>query len=503
MHEQSEVLQLELQVPEILAQAAGDQVRRQVDEEVQTILSTLGANLSIKLTVKSHVPRSELAYGSDAVLAVSANGKRLFLRDGELERIVAYTQGSSNIRPIQKMDEVELWPHLVTAGESVVGDMLALLCRVVLGPQLAEVLTEHPLRELLNIGIPLPDTPSRAPESPAAFEELLDGLTPPQFELAIHPDYLRELNRADDRYDLFPYMWDGLFVELGIPQPATRMRLNSSLRARGFQFRTAGVTGVPWVGLGLEQMLVNDTSERLALMNVNAVPSMNPATRQPAAITTVDQKDFLEAAGLTTWDPWGYLILCCAAALRENAWRFMTLTVAEQMLDRLELAFPEVATAVRDVVPRGTLPRVLRELLFDQVSIRNLSAICETLARAWTDAGDTESDPVMLVRHRQRYAIADKVSRGTSTVVVYLLDPVFEVQDKFHPAVAATLRQALAHELTYLPLTAQQPAILTSDTRRRDVRHALRHRFPSMTVLGHSDIPPEWNVQPVARIAPM
>lgn len=503
MHGPTEVLELEIRVPEMLARAADDRVRRRIHEEIKSILSAFGLHLSIRLTVNSHVPGSDPAYGSDAVLAMLANGKRLFLRENEFERIVAYAQGSSSIVTISEQDGVRDWSDVVTAGKSVVADVLALLCRAVLGPQLAEVLTEHPLRELLNIGAILPDTPCRPPESPAAFEELLTELPPPQFELAIHPDYLHELSRANDPSDLFPYMWDGLFAELGTPQPTARLRLDTSLQARGFQLRTAGVTGVPWVGLGFDQILVNDTPERLALMNVSSVPSMNPATRQPAAITAPNRKEFLEAAGLTTWDPWGYLILCCAAAFRENAWRFMTLPIAEEMLDQLGLAFPDVVTAVRDVVPRDTLPRVLRELLFDQVSIRNLIAICEALTRARSNPGDPDSDLVLLARQRLRYAIANKVSRGTSTVVVYLLDPVFELQGMSDPAVAASLCASLANELTHLPPSAQWPVVLTLDARRKDVRHVLQHRFPSMAVVGYGDIPSEWNIQPVARISPL
>jgi type III secretion protein V len=320
--------------------------------------------------------------------------------------------------------------------------------------------------------------------------------------VSIHPDYLHELSLADNRNDLFPFMWDGLFQELGLLRPPSRWRLDRSLRERGFQLRTAGITGVPWVGLELGRVLVNDSAERLALLGVDAVPTLNPATRQPAAIAGADRKDFLEAAGLTTWDPWGYLILSCAVTLRENAWRFMTLPVTGSMLELLGRASPEVANAVREVVPREVLPRVLRELLFDQVSVRDLRGICEALLRGWTDPEQSNSDPVMLARHRQRFAIAEKAGRGTNTIVVYLLDARFEAQDLSDSAESAGLRAALATEMAHLPQTAQRPAVLTQDARRRDVRRVLRHRFPSMTVLGYGDIPRDWNIQPVARISP-
>jgi flagellar biosynthesis component FlhA len=87
-------------------------------------------------------------------------------------------------------------------------------------------------------------------------------------------------------------------------------------------------------------------------------------------------------------------------------------------------------------------------------------------------------------------------------VVVYLLDPTFESQALSDPAETSVLRAAVAAELSHLPPTATSPAVLTLDSRRREVSHALRHRFPSTMVLGYGDLPPEWNIQPVARISP-
>jgi hypothetical protein len=500
MNESSSALQLELRVPAELARAVTDQVRRLVHDEVSAVLDAFHLHLSIELAVVPHEPGPRPAYGADAVVGLSANGTQMFLRDGELERIIAYALGSP-VLPSLTEGGAGVWPDLLAAGDPAVGDVLAGLLRAALGPQLAEVLSWHPLRELLDIGVGLSGAPAAPPESPAAVEKLLAELPPPGFELAIHPDYLRELS-ADDRNDLFPFMWDGLFQELGLPQPPSRWRLDTSLRERGFQFRTAGITGVPFVGLELGTVLVNDTADRMALMGIDTVPAMNPATRQPAAIARADRKELLEEVGLTTWDPWGYLILCAASTIRENAWRFMTLAVADRMLGLLGRAFPEVVAAVHEVVPREVLSRVLRELLFDQVSIRDLRAICEALVRGWTDPNESNSDPVMLARHRQRFAIADKAGRGTPTVVVYLLDPKFESQDLTDPAEAAVLRDAVATEMATLPETVQRPLVLTLDARRRDVRHALRHRLPSTMVLGYGDIPPQWNIQPVARISP-
>ena len=56
-------------------------------------------------------------------------------------------------------------------------------------------------------------------------------------------------------------------------------------------------------------------------------------------------------------------------------------------------------------------------------------------------------------------------------------------------------------ELSSLPLTAQVPVLLTRQEVRRPLRALLRSEFPEITVLSYGDLPPHYNVQPVARIS--
>jgi type III secretory pathway component EscV len=486
-------------MPTLLAEAVSSPDQQLVHDEVVAITKALGLDMPIEVTFTRHGAEHRSMDGDDAAVELWANGKPLVVRDGDVERVLAYVLGSPAFSTTQAAAAMTTWSNALAAGEPVVSEALALLCRATLGPQVSAVLVDQSFRQLVEMGIPLPESFPDGPVSAAQLEHLVAELPPPEFEVRICPDYLRELGRDDERTDLFPVMWESLFEELGLPQPSVKLRLDSSLRPHAFQFRAAAICGVPWVGLGPEQVLVNDTTERLALMGIDGVASSHPATRQPAALVAWERKDELEAAGLTTWDAWDYLVLCCAAALRENAWRFVTLHTVDHVLDRLP--YTELAAVSRAVLPPELLPRVLRELLFDHVPVRDLRAICEALLRGQTTAGDGLGNPVSAARQRLRYAIAHRVSRDTETAVVYLLDPAFESDDIVDADVAEALRVAVAAELAYLPPTAQRPVILTQDGMRTAVRRALQHRFPSMMVVGHSDLPAEWNVQPVARIS--
>jgi type III secretion protein V len=264
------------------------------------------------------------------------------------------------------------------------------------------------------------------------------------------------------------------------------------------------VRTLPRIGLAPGTILVNDTPENLAPLGVDAAPTLNPATAQPAAIASDEHKESLESAGLTTWNPIGFLILCLAAAVRQSAHALMTRDVADGLVGQLGSAFPALRAAADEHVPPDKLAPVLRELLLDGVSVRNLRRILELLIRYETvERANHRTDAVTFVCEGLADLIAFTLARGTSTVVVYLLDPEIEnaLADGADETTAGRVSAAVRDELAFLPAMAQVPAILTHDESRRRLRDLLRPEFPRMRVLSYSELPPDYNVQPVARIS--
>ncbi len=315
-------------------------------------------------------------------------------------------------------------------------------------------------------------------------------------------------------FELVPFMRDGLFVELGVRFPGVRARGNPGLPPGAYQIQineVPVVTGQATLG----HILVNDTVDRLRLMNVEGFDAVNPATRQPAAWVPEQNKDMLEAAGLTTWDVPGYMILHLASVLRRHAREFVGVQEVQTMLDQLEKAFPAI---VKEVVPKVVtvlkLTDILGRLVEEEISIRDLRGILQALA----EQGQLEADSVMLTEHvrssLKRY-VSHKYARGTNTLVVYLLDPQIEDAIRssikrtsagthlaLEPDIAQEIVQAVKNECGHLPPTAQRPVILTSMDIRRYVRKLLEYEFnPPFSVVSYQELSPELNIQPVARIS--
>jgi type III secretion protein V len=315
-------------------------------------------------------------------------------------------------------------------------------------------------------------------------------------------------------FELVPFMRDGLFVELGVRFPGVRARGNPGLPPGAYQIQineVPVVTGQATLG----HILVNDTVDRLRLMNIEGFEAVNPATRQPAAWVPEANKEMLEAAGLTTWDVPGYMILHVAAVLRRYAREFVGVQEVQTMLDQLEKAFPAI---VKEVVPKVVnilkLTDILGRLVEEEISVRDLRGILQALA----EQGQMEADSVMLTEHvrssLKRY-VSHKYARGTNTLVVYLLDPQIEDAIRgsikrtsagthlaLEPDIAQEIVQAVKNECGHLPPTAQRPVILTAMDIRRYVRKLLEYEFnPPFSVVSYQELSPELNIQPVARIS--
>ena len=314
--------------------------------------------------------------------------------------------------------------------------------------------------------------------------------------------------------EMIPMMRDGLFYELGVRYPGLRVRGNEGDLPRGAYIIMVNEIPMVMGTVDQDKVLVNDTPERLRLLNIPAEPATNPANGNDCAWVSRDVQALCEQAGLTTWDAAGYMVLHLSAVLRKNASEFVGIQETQNMLEQLEQAFPAL---VKEVVPKAVSPfqltDILRRLVEEEISIRDLRSVLQALAE-W---GPVENDTVMLteyVRAALKRYISHKYTRGQSTLIVYLLEPQIEETVRssiqhtssgsylaLEPEITQEILAAVRNEIGNLPPSAQQPVILTTMEIRRYFRKLVELEFPHLAVLSYQELSPEMNIQPIARIS--
>lgn len=486
-------------------------VRRRVEDELSAVLRELGLD-----AVPAVEFRADRSPRRGQLISVEVAGRRCRLPRRTLPEALAYVEGTPLVA--ENLDAAAILDRLGgpdAAGTGRLGELVGLVGRAAVSAQPDVLRPDDVVAPALALGLAVTDHHRAAvldvlPDGP--IEALLGDLAARTISLIVEPEYFRALTLDGRGAELFPYMRDGLFVELGLKHPPLHVRQDPSLRHGGFAFGFNAVRSTPRIGLAPDTILVNDTAERLRLMGVEGVPTVNPATGQPAAVVAHEHQEMLEAAGLTVWDPLGYLILTAAAAIRRSAHMLMTTTAVDDMLKQLGKAFPALTDAARMAGLNDVLTLTLRELLGDGVSVRNLRRIVELLLRGEADRPQASAiDRVRLVRTGLGDQITRTLARNTETLVVYILAP--EIDDAVagrgrgvaagwsDETVTEELCDAVYDELLHLPRTAQIPIVLTSGTLRGTIRARLRHEFPELAVVGYDEVPYGFNIQPVARIS--
>jgi type III secretion protein V len=202
--------------------------------------------------------------------------------------------------------------------------------------------------------------------------------------------------------------------------------------------------------------------------------------------------------------------------LRTRAADFVGMAETQQLLDQLEQIAPAL---VRQVVPKPVslqmLADVLRRIVEEGVSIRDLRAILEALATV----ASTEKDPLNLaefVRGQLRRATTFRLTGGRAELFVYLLDASIEEAIRhaitrtaagsfltLPPAAArdvvAAIRRALSQGAAVPEPARGSTVILTQPDIRRFVRKLIEIDLPEATVVSFAELLPEISLRPLGK----
>jgi type III secretion protein V len=299
-----------------------------------------------------------------------------------------------------------------------------------------------------------------------------------------------------------PALRDALFQELGVRFPGVRVRGNDDPSAMAPGAYVILVDEVPaaWGLLRASKALVAAPAEEVAALGIEAESAERrgaarfEAGQRASCWIALEHRAQAEAAGLSVWDPGGCLALHLEDVLRSRAPEFLGLQHVAIMLEKVEAAFPAlVAEVVPKLLSLAQLTAVLRVLVDEGISIRDLLRILEALA----EHGPTDDDPEVLaeaVRAALGRSIAFKYADGGQVIRAYLLAPELERELSGHEAeLVAGLREHVE--------PSHAAVIVTEQHLRRRVRRLLAPEFPRVAVLARQELPRGVTVRSIAKLS--
>ncbi|KWN14690.1 hypersensitivity response secretion protein hrcV [Burkholderia territorii] len=215
-------------------------------------------------------------------------------------------------------------------------------------------------------------------------------------------------------------------------------------------------------------------------------------------------------ACIPTWGPEQVIAHACVALMRHHAPQFLGIQEVQWILEQLGEDSPGLVAEVQKVLPPQRIADVLRRLLEEQISIRNVRTIMESLI-TW---GPKEKDMLMLteyVRGDLSRFLAHRATRGKRTLSAVLFDLPIEqhIRQAIKQTPTGNFLALAPDEIGLLidkirAVVGSQPtdsvALVTSMDIRRYVSRMITAKLGGLAVYSYQELGEHVELHPVGRI---
>ncbi len=301
-----------------------------------------------------------------------------------------------------------------------------------------------------------------------------------------------------------------LAQQLGFLVPSIHITDNLALREGEYVVHMRGVEIARWE---MRQGMLLAISSDADAPKLAGEPTREPAFDVPAKWISRELQAPAIAAGYAVVDATSILAAHLGELIRRNAYELLSRHETKRLIDRLNDSHPKL---VEELIPKlmslGEVQKVLQQLLREQVSIRDLGTILESLV----DTAGTNKNPVALVegaRQTLGRALIRPLLDPQGELRVVTLDSSIEeecmraantgsgqvsssaLQISVARRVLDGLRASFGEQISEAP-----PVLLCSSPGRFYLRRLLEPFLPKVVVISPGEIPPMTLVQSIGVV---
>jgi flagellar biosynthesis protein FlhA len=300
-----------------------------------------------------------------------------------------------------------------------------------------------------------------------------------------------------------------LSQELGFLIPSVHIRDNLDLSPTTYRISLMGVTVGESEIIPEMEMAINPGR---VFGDLVGKPCRDPAFGLEAFWIEPNQKDYAQTMGYTVVDSGTVVATHLSHLLQSHAHELLGYEETQRMLDNLSKTAPKL---VDDLVPKtlslGVVAKVLQNLLVEQVPIRDMRTIAETLAEYGSKSQDTDI-LTSAVRTALGRLIIHEITGSAEELTVITLDSELEqiLQKSLQtasesgtgvePGLADQMHESLQENTQQMEMDGQLPILLVSSYIRPWLSRFVRHSIPNLHVLAYNEIPADKQVKVIANV---
>ncbi len=343
-------------------------------------------------------------------------------------------------------------------------------------------------------------------------ERIEDYLTvdPMEIEIGIGLIRLADPSRGGDLLPRITGVRQAVASDIGIVLPKVRIRDNMRLAENQYRIKIANnpvAEGVVYP----DRLLAMDSGTTSGPLP--GEETRDPAFQQPAVWIEHGLRDRAEMLGYTPVDPAAVLATHLQEVVRRNADELLTRDAMKHLVDELRKASPAVVEElIPGVMKLGEVQQILQLLLREEVPVRQLGVVLETLG----DYAQRTKDPIWLteyVRNRLARTLCSRYCDDENRLFVVTLDPALEDRIaagiehnerglfvRMSPQAVETTCALIADGVEKLTRQHHHPVILVSPQIRPGLRQLTASNLPHLHVLSYNEITRDTRIEAIGII---
>ncbi|RKD27769.1 flagellar biosynthesis protein FlhA [Caminicella sporogenes DSM 14501] len=321
---------------------------------------------------------------------------------------------------------------------------------------------------------------------------------------------LADPNQGGDLFDRLVMIRRQIAMELGIVVPMIRLRDNIQLESNQYVIKIKGVE-VSEGSIMFNHFLAMNPGT--AEGEIEGIDTVEPAFGLPAKWIPEDEREKAEILGYTVVDPSSIISTHLTEVIKKHAHELLGRQEVKSLIDNIKETH---GALVDELIPKlmslGEIQKVLCNLLRENVSIRDLVTILETLADYALITKDTNMLTEYVRQSLGRAITKQYIPNKKAKVIV--LDPELEklimesIQQSEHgsylalePNVTQVIINNLSHEIKKLISIGEPPIVVTAPVVRFYFKNLTEQVIPDLIVLSYSEIDPNVEVQSVGTVS--
>ncbi|WP_372931425.1 flagellar biosynthesis protein FlhA [Shewanella putrefaciens] len=300
-----------------------------------------------------------------------------------------------------------------------------------------------------------------------------------------------------------------LSQELGFLIPAVHIRDNLDLSPNAYRISLMGVV-VGEADIRHDCELAINPGQVYG--KLDGIETRDPAFGLEAVWIAPELREHAQTLGYTVVDAATVVATHISQLLTNNAAKLLGYEEVQQLMDMLAKHSPKLVDGfIPDVMPLGSVVKVMQNLLNEGVSVRDLRTIVQTLLEYGTKSNDTEV-LTAAVRIALKRMIVQEISGPELEIPVITLAP--ELEQMLHqsmqatggdgpniePGLAERMQQSLADAAQKQEMVGQPAILLTSGMLRATLSRFVKHTIPNLRVISYQEIPDEKQIRIVSAV---